>query len=372
MGRNKTDVEANTDEPLTAVKPLRYIQDRLSYIAAFAAALLLSETALILGALSGPGDVDPRTAVYAGVLAFFCLSLWLGYDYIRQRAYYRQLEEARRHASVLDAALRVRSGVMKDQIAVQQLLQTQYEAYMHELGGYRRQQEMHHHFIHQWVHQMKTPVAVIDLIVQQADHGESAANTRSDLSSIREETERLTRGLDMMLSTARLEKFEMDVHIRRISLHELVRQVTNTYKRLCIKHSIFPQIIGEAEVETDEKWIAFVVHQLVGNAVKYSKPKPGTKKLLLQIDRSHEGSVTLHITDEGIGIAEHELPRIFDPFYTGQNGRLVEESTGMGLYLAKQVCSKLGHRLSVKSEPGSGTTISVSFQAQTLHKLVEE
>ncbi|UVI31740.1 sensor histidine kinase [Paenibacillus spongiae] len=365
---NKTDAAPGTDKPETAVRPLRYIQDSLSYIAAFTAALLLSDTALILGALRNPGDVEPATAVYAGVLAFFCLSLWLAYDYLRQRAYYRQLEEAKRQASLLDAALRVRSGVTTDQIAVQRLLRTQYEAYMEQLGVYRRQQEMHNHFIHQWVHQMKTPVAVIDLIVQQAGQMEGAGDTQTGLGSIREETERLTRGLDMMLSTARLDKFEMDVHIRRVSLHELVRQVTNTYKRLCIKHSIFPQIIGEADVETDEKWIAFVVHQLVGNAVKYSKLKPGTKKLLLQIDRTDDGGVSLRVTDEGIGIAAHELPRIFDPFYTGHNGRLVEESTGMGLYLAKQVCAKLGHRLSVTSVPGSGTTFTVSFQMQVLHK----
>lgn len=366
---NKTDAAAGTGKPETAVRLLRYIRDRLSYIAAFTVALLLSDTALILGALSKPGEVEPATAVYAGVLAFFCLFLWLGYDYLRQRAYYRQLEEAKRQASLLDAALRVRSGVTTDQIAVQHLLQTQHEAYMEELGAFRRQQEMHHHFIHQWVHQMKTPVAVIDLIAQQAGQEEIAGDAKNGLDSIREETERLTRGLDMMLSTARLDKFEMDVHIRRVSLHGLVRQVTNTYKRLCIKHSIFPQIIGEADVETDEKWIAFVVHQLVGNAVKYSKLKPGTKKLLLQIDRTDDGGAALRVTDEGIGIAEHELPRIFDPFYTGRNGRLVEESTGMGLYLAKQVCGKLGHRLTVASEPGSGTTFTVSFQPQALHKL---
>ena len=80
---NKADAGVDMDKRQTAVKPLRYLQDRLSYIAAFAAALLLSETALILGALSGPGDVDPMTAVYAGVLAFSCLFLWLGYDYLR-------------------------------------------------------------------------------------------------------------------------------------------------------------------------------------------------------------------------------------------------------------------------------------------------
>ncbi|MBW7455066.1 sensor histidine kinase, partial [Paenibacillus sepulcri] len=265
----------------------------------------------------------------------------------------------------------VRSGVTGDQLAVQRLLQAQHEAYMNELSRYRKQQEIHQHFIHQWVHQMKTPISVIDLMIQHAEQAQEENNSPSStqsLSSIREETERLTRGLDMMLYTARLDKFELDVRIRTVPLHEIARRVVNSYKRLCIKYSIYPQITGEALVQTDEKWIAFVMNQLVGNAIKYSKHKQGTKKLLLLIE-TENGKTALKVKDEGIGIPAHDLPRVFDPFFTGDNGRLVEESTGMGLFLAKSVCGKLGHGLAVESVPGGGgTTLTISFASQSLFK----
>ncbi|MFD0715218.1 sensor histidine kinase [Paenibacillus sp. GCM10027626] len=353
-----------------SVKPLQYLRDRFAYMIAFVAALLLSETVLVLSVMRDPESMEWPTYLYAGLLAIFFLLIWLSYDYSKQRTYYQQLDEARRHVSELDAAMRVRAGVTQDQLAVQQLLKAQYEAFMEELEGHHRLQEMHQHFVHQWVHQMKTPISVIDLIAQQGqDHlARDSSSLSADFGSIREEAERLSRGLDLMLYTARLEKFELDLHVRRVDLHKLARQVVNTYKRLCIKHMIYPHIEGEGQAETDEKWMTFILHQLVANAIKYSKLKPGAKKLLVQIKQHEQGEVSLLVADEGIGIAEYELPRIFDPFYTGQNGRLVEESTGMGLYLTKQVCSKLGHELHVHSVPDEGTTVTVTFAGKSLHR----
>jgi len=357
--------------PASTASPLRYFRDRLSYIAAFTVSLVLAGAALVLGQIYYPSHVDMATVVYAGALVLCCLSFWLILDYIRQRSYFRQLDEAYLHASELDAPLRVRSGVTGDQIAVQRLLQAQHEAYMSELSRYRRQQEIHQHFVHQWVHQMKTPISVIDLMIQQAEQAqreESDPSSNQSLSSLREETERLTRGLDMMLYTARLDKFELDVHVRTVPIHEIARRAVNSYKRLCIKYSIYPQITGEASVQTDEKWMVFVVNQLVGNAIKYCKHQKGSKKLLLQIE-TENGQTALQVKDMGIGIPEHDLPRVFDPFFTGDNGRLVEESTGMGLFLAKSVCGKLGHGISVNSSPGVGTSVTVTFAVRSLFKL---
>ncbi|CAH1190022.1 Sensor histidine kinase GraS [Paenibacillus plantiphilus] len=356
---------------------IRYFRGRVGYILVFIAALLLSGASIILGEMYFPTMMDMTMALYAGLLAVCCILFWLAFDYLRQRPYYIQLNEAIGQASALNASLRVRSGVTADQLAVQELLKAQHQAYMDELGRYRRQLEIHQHFIHQWVHQMKTPIAVIDLITQQgeqADSQQEAAGWKSDLRSIQEETDRLTRGLDMMLYTARLEKFEVDVHIRSISLHETVRQVVNMHKRLCIRYKIYPQIEGEGVVQSDEKWMAFVINQLIGNAIKYSKQKSGSKKLRIRIASipDQADGVSLQIIDEGIGIAGHDLPRIYEPFFTGDNGRLVEESTGMGLYLAKQVCAKLGHKLTVSSEQGVGTTATIVFLPSSLQQLSDK
>ncbi|TYP71321.1 sensor histidine kinase [Paenibacillus methanolicus] len=345
----------------------RYVADKAWYIAAFLLALALSETALVLALATQGLKLDAASIVYAFMLALFFLLVWLLADYVRQRSYFRELGEALR-AGKLEAALQIRSGVTRDQRAVQRLIARQHEAYMDELGRYRRQQEVHQHFTHQWVHQMKTPVSVIDLLGQQGAEEPDAGDV---FASIREEADRLTQGLDLMLYTARLSKFELDMHVRGVRLEALAREVVNRHKRLCIKHGIYPQIEGSASAETDEKWMSFAIGQLVTNAIKYSAPKPGAKRLYIRIAQEPDGGASIGVRDEGIGIPAHELARVFDPFFTGENGRIVGESTGMGLYLAKLVCRQLGHAITAESEQGSGTTVTIAFRSRTLHRIEE-
>ncbi|TCM98015.1 signal transduction histidine kinase [Paenibacillus sp. BK033] len=314
---------------------------------------------------------DAGLVYYYAELAVFLLIIGLAVDYLRQRGYYKQLQDAIEHGTELNASMVVSSGVTKEQLAVQKLLAAQYGAYLTDLSQYRRQQEQHNHFVLQWVHHMKTPVSVIDLLVQEALQERDVPPAHSErLQSIREETGRMTRGLDMMLHTARLDKIEFDLHPRSVALHEAARSVINAHKQLCIRHAIYPRIDGEAVVETDEKWLTFILNQLIGNAIKYSKRKPGSKKLIVSIEQEPDlSAVRMSVIDEGIGIEAHDLPRVFDPFFTGENGRSVEESTGMGLYLAKQVCGRLGHELYAESEVGSGTKVTVVFRPEGIHLL---
>lgn len=316
-----------------------------------------------------PGLVDNGTIFYFIVLSLSALGVWLGLDYLRQRYYFKQLREALDRSDDLQAATIIQSMATGEQRLVSNLLLDQHRAYLNELNKHRRGQELHNHFVFQWVHHMKTPVSVIDLHTQEAlqQPPDEAEAWKAVMSSVQEETDRLSRGLDMMLQTARLDKFELDLHVRRVPLHDLIRAAVNTHKRLCIRYSIFPRIEGEIEVETDEKWIVFVLNQLISNAIKYSKGKPGAKTLLFRMTTLGETFSKLEVIDEGIGIAPHDVPRIFDPFFTGENGRTTGESTGMGLYLAKKVCSRLGHSLKVSSRLGEGTTFIVEFNTGGIH-----
>ncbi|GLX65916.1 sensor histidine kinase [Paenibacillus glycanilyticus] len=348
-----------------------YLWDRKVLIVTYLLGMALASAMFALDKLRYEKEADAGLVYYFVEVAAFLLVVGLTVDYLRQRRYYKQLHEAIAGGSELKASMVVTAGVTTEQIAVQRLLAAQYGAYLTDLSQYRRQQEQHNHFVLQWVHHMKTPVSVIDLLVQEALQEGGSAQADSDrLQSIREEAGRMTRGLDMMLHTARLDKMEFDLHLRSIPLQETARRVINAHKQLCIRHSIFPKIEGEAVVETDEKWLTFILNQLIGNAIKYSKRKPGSKKLIVRIEQEKDlSSVRLLVIDEGIGIEAHDLPRIFDPFFTGENGRAVEESTGMGLYLAKQVCGRLGHELDVESEAGIGTTVTVKFQPEGIHLL---
>lgn len=347
-----------------------YLWDRKVLIATYLIGSLLACAMFSLDKLRYE-RADAGLVYYYAELAVFLLIIGLAVDYLRQRSYYKQLQDAIEHGTELKASMVITSGVTKEQIAVQRLLAAQYGAYLTELSHYRRQQEQHNHFVLQWVHHMKTPVSVIDLLVQEALQEQDAPPAHSDrLQSIREEAGRMTRGLDMMLHTARLDKIEFDLHPRSVPLHEAARSVINAHKQLCIRHAIFPRIDGEAVVETDEKWLTFILNQLIGNAIKYSKRKPGSKKLIVSIEQEPDlSAVRMSIIDEGIGIEAHDLPRIFDPFFTGENGRAVEESTGMGLYLAKQVCGRLGHELYAESEVGAGTKVTVVFRPEGIHLL---
>lgn len=348
-----------------------FLLDRLPYIAAFYVALVFVILVMSLEFHRDSYTPNVSNLLYIAILATVVALGWLAWDYARQRPYYRQVADmiAADKPTAL-SIMRVQGGVTREQLAVQRLLEQQHKAFADELADYRRQREQHLHFTNQWVHHMKTPVSVIDLLLQQAAEYEGTDEDDPALrSSLREELERISRGLEMMLHTARLDQFNMDVRIERVSLLPLVRDMINSHKKACIRTSIFPRVDGsDAIVETDAKWLTFVLNQFMTNAIKYSKDKPGSKTLQFTISTQPDGGRSISVTDEGIGIAEHDLPRVFDPFFTGENGRLVEESTGMGLYLAREVCSRLGHDLAIESELGSGTTITIYFHNSAIHQ----
>ncbi|OMF28091.1 two-component sensor histidine kinase [Paenibacillus sp. FSL H8-0548] len=348
-----------------------FLRDRLLFIMMALLIIGLSIMMLLLERERYASFIELNTIYYFIVLSLFFLGLWLAIDYLRQRAYFNQLLDAIERSDELQSAEIVQSTVTKEQKLVARLLAEQNRAYLNELGKYRRQQELHNHFVLQWVHHMKTPLSVIDLLAQQTLQQElTEQEDQKQLAlSLQEETDRMTRGLEMMLYTARLDKFQIDLSIKQVALHEIARTVINAHKKLCIRHSIFPRIDGELWVETDEKWMAFLFNQFISNAIKYSKSKPGAKKLSFQLEPTSEGGGKLAIKDEGIGIAAHDLPRVFDPFFTGENGRTTGESTGMGLYLAKQVCNRLGHTLSIASILGESTTVNLAFQPRGIHIL---
>lgn len=171
----------------------------------------------------------------------------------------------------------------------------------------------------------------------------------------------------MMLQTARLEEFAFDVKPQTFDLAEMVRSLINQEKRQFIKRRLFPTLHvppNAVQISSDQKWLSFVVEQILFNALKYSKQGVGDPITIRIETQGHE--TRLSVADEGIGIPPQDLPRIFDAFFTGENGRTMKEATGMGLYLAKQVCSRLGHKLYAESKEGAGTVMTIVFSSDTL------
>ena len=145
------------------------------------------------------------------------------------------------------------------------------------------------------------------------------------------------------------------------SFPKLVHEVNQENKRFYIRHEIYPQLKEEKpsiKVETDEKWLFFILTQIIYNAVKYSTGK--TKQLDISL-YERCGEAVLEVKDFGLGIPVVDQKRVFNKFYTGKNGRKYRESTGMGLYLVKEVADKLEHRIELESTIGEGTTIRIIF-----------
>lgn len=202
-----------------------------------------------------------------------------------------------------------------------------------------------------WVHQIKAPIAVMKVMLQQSDTQENR-----DLAA---ELFRVEQYADMALSYIRLGSGASDLVIQEYALDEIIRKAVRKYAGQFIRRRLRLVYEGTTEwVLTDAKWLSLIIEQLLSNAVKYTS----------------EGSVTITVDDRkrlivedtGIGISPEDQPRIFEKGYTGYNGRSDKKSTGIGLYLCRKAADKLGHEITVESEPGKGSRFIVDLSSYPL------
>ena len=193
-----------------------------------------------------------------------------------------------------------------------------------------------------WAHQIKTPIAAMELTLRQEDSPQ-ARRLLGELS-------RIEQYVEMALTYLRLESAESDYVFRDCALDPIIRQSVKRFSAEFIGRKIHLDYRPiELTLVTDEKWLSFVLEQLLSNALKYT---PGG-----EISIFWQEPDTLVIRDTGIGIALEDLPRIFEKGFTGYNGRSDKKASGIGLYLCKRVCDRLGHGISIASAPGEGTTV---------------
>lgn len=328
-----------------------FLQDQRPLILVYIGQLLVVTLIYRLG-----GFQNTSVSLYAVLISILLLAGYLIFRYVANRSFYKRLEQAHRPDGPLTGESRPETSHTPMAEALHLLLRSQFRYYATELDSYKVRIENHIRFINQWAHQMKTPLAVIHLIIQDEDDHRFAA--------IADELDRLKKGLETVLYTARLDTFERDFYVESLPLESIVRSVTSEQKRLFIRRRIYPSIRIDADlkVTTDEKWLSFVLTQLVTNAIRYTPHDQGTI-YFEGFRREHQ--TVLEVRDEGIGIPPSDLPRIFEPYFTGENGRRYQESTGMGLYLVKEILTKLGHDFQVESRVNEGTTFRILFAEDT-------
>lgn len=198
-----------------------------------------------------------------------------------------------------------------------------------------------------WAHQIKTPIASMRLALEKEDTALSR--------QLREELFRVEQYVEMVLTYQRLDSDSTDYVFRECSVDGIIRGALRKFASQFIGRGIrlcYEPCAGT--VVTDEKWLSFVLEQILSNALKYTRE--GSITVTFREDR------ILEIRDTGIGIAPEDLPRIFEKGYTGYNGRADKKASGLGLYLCRRICDGLGHSISVASEPGKGTSVGLDLR----------
>lgn len=196
-----------------------------------------------------------------------------------------------------------------------------------------------------WAHQIKTPIAAMQLLLQSEENAQNAALTM--------ELFKTEQYVNMVLQYLRMDSGMTDLVLRDYSLDAIIRQTLRKYAKLFILKKIELDFRETGlTIVSDEKWLCFVLEQLLSNSLKYT---PSGK-----ISISVQGT-TLVIADTGIGIRSEDLPRVFERGYTGFNGRADKKSTGIGLFLCRRILDKLGHPIALTSTPGQGTQVTIDF-----------
>lgn len=241
-------------------------------------------------------------------------------------------------------------------------------------------------FIESWVHEIKAPITAISLICEnsqslrgsqmgtQADPpGALPGRSKDELTRrIWLENKKTENLVDIALYYARAGEVYKDYLIRKTELSQVVSQVLAENKYELIQNGVQAEVDCPHPVYTDEKWIAFMLNQIIRNSVKY---KRGGKERLMIHTEEKERCVWLSVKDDGVGIKKEELPRIFEKGFTGSNGRSgqgMKRATGMGLYLCKNLCGKLGIEIEARSEEGTGTEVILKFPVGNYHAREED
>ena len=233
------------------------------------------------------------------------------------------------------------------------------KSYQEEINQYKYSVEDFKEYVELWIHEVKVPIASSLLIIHN--------HKIKDSQKIVDQISRIENYVEQILYYARSENAEKDYLIKPCNPRDVVNKVIIKNKERFIYDKIKLEIEPfKQEVLTDSKWLEFILSQIFQNSMKYRSKEAKIKVSFL----SRDNEVQLKIWDNGIGISKSDLPRVFDKSFTGQNGRKVTTSTGMGLYIAKKLCQKLGHKIEITSEENTFTEVTITFYQNEFYDVV--
>ncbi len=295
-----------------------------------------------------------KYVIYSGIAIFLISNLIiLLFDYFRKKRFYNDLLE---NISNLDKAYLVLETLENPEFYEGKIMyQALYEinkSFLENVNYINNSKKDFKEYVEMWIHEVKMPLLSLSLIIN---------NHKSDInSSLMFQLKRLEDYVDQVLYYVRSENAEKDYLIKEIDLNSIIKNIALKNMDDLLDNQI--EFIVEktnVKVLSDSKWLEFILGQIVNNAIKYKKDIENSYiKIIVQEEKT---KVTLVVEDNGIGIKKSDIKQVFNKSFTGENGRARSKSTGMGLYIAKKMCEKLGHKISIESVEGQYTRVYITF-----------
>lgn len=292
--------------------------------------------------------------IYIPIIVIVSYSIGLFCEYFSKKRYYQnlqnmldELEEKYLITEIIKTPDFIEGKILKDTLE-------QIDKSMNEnVNKYKYLQEDYKEYIELWIHEIKIPIAASKMVIEN--------NKNSVTKSIDEELEKVENYIEQALFYARSNTVEKDYYIKKSNLKEIVNESIKKNKSVLIQEKVGINAHDlDVIVNTDSKWIVFILNQIIQNSVKY-RNKDVESNLEIYSKQGRE-NVILYIKDNGIGIKKGEIARVFEKGFTGTNGRLSgKKSTGIGLYLCKKLCDKLGIAIELNSTCGEGTEVKIVF-----------
>lgn len=299
-------------------------------------------------------EYSKSASVLVLIFWWIILILWTLTGYYRRKKYFDQALHILKNVDqrYLLGELLPSSPYLEDQI-YKELIQRSNKSVIERIREIEDEQSDYRDYIESWVHEIKAPITSIQLACE--NHKDKVTR------QISLENQRIENDVDMVLYYARMEKVYKDYMIEETDLGKAASEILMKNKYYLIGNGVCGEVNCPDHVYTDKKWIAFILNQLVLNSVKYKSEAPEVLPYIHVYTEKYGHGVRLIVEDNGTGIREEEISRIFEKGFTGSNGRNGKKSTGMGLYLCRRLCGKLGIAIEVESVWKKGTKMILTF-----------
>lgn len=305
-----------------------------------------------------------QDVVYAAVLDAILLLITVLVGFFRYSSKVKALSNALKRPVEEQAQLPEATDDVE--MLYQRLLENQSIARSESESSAAIRQSQMRDYYSMWVHQIKTPISAMKLLLEVereelgqliCDDEQSQYLLSDNMDSFEDELFRIEEYVGMALQYQRVSSTENDFVLEKVSVDGVIRDTIKKYAKIMIRRHIGINYSGTGqEVYTDGKWLAFMLEQILSNAIKYTPQGFVTIETAEEKDRFF-----ITIKDTGIGIKAEDLPRVFEKGYTGYNGHADKKATGIGLYLCRQMADKLGHTIRMESEIGKGTKVWIGF-----------